>query len=85
MLFVALARRYGLKPYRHRRQRHTSVTLRVSPRFRDETLWPELIKLDRELMSQLDSITKQEIEKAIHQDTSDAAEREEHLALPETS
>lgn len=83
MLFVALARRYGLKPYRYRRQRYTTVTLRVSPRFSDETLWPEFLKLDRELMAQLDTLTQQVIAQAIHADTSDAVEREGQLSLPD--
>src|SRR5262245_20487343 len=39
-LFVALCRRYGLKPYRYRRQRLTTVVLRVPRGFVDEVLWP---------------------------------------------
>src|SRR5512138_501765 len=42
-LFMALARRYGLKPYRYRRQRHTTVMLRVPERFVRDTLWPEFV------------------------------------------
>ena len=75
MLFVALARRYGLK--RYRRQVHHGDATRVA----DETLWPEFLKLDRELMSQLDTLTQQVIAQAIHADTSDAVEREGQLAL----
>jgi hypothetical protein len=45
----------------------------------------QFLKLDCELMSQRDAITEQVIEKAIHEDTSDATEREGRLALPETS
>ncbi|HET6150874.1 MAG TPA: hypothetical protein VFH68_25280 [Polyangia bacterium] len=41
-LFMALARRYGLKPFRYRRQRYTTVMVRVSKRFVDRTLWPEV-------------------------------------------
>src|SRR5437868_11278051 len=78
-LFNALARRYGLTPYRYRRQRYTTVVLKVSPRFSDETLWPEFIKLDRELMAQLDEITKSVISSAIHDDVSDAQERDGQL------
>jgi len=85
MLFSALARRYGLKPYRYRRQRYTTVILRVSPRFSNETLWPEFLKLDRELMAQLDEITKQVIASAIHHDTSEPTEREGQLSLPGSS
>ena len=59
--------------------------LRVSPRFSDETLWPEFIKLDRELMSQLDAITERVISSAIHAETSDATAGDGQLALPEGS
>lgn len=37
-VFLALVRRYGLKPYRRREQRHTTVMLRVTKRIVDETL-----------------------------------------------
>ena len=40
-LFLALCRRYGLKPYRLNRQRVTTVMLRVPKRFVDQVLWPE--------------------------------------------
>ncbi len=40
-VFVALLRRYRIKPYRYSRQRYTTVMARVSERFVDETLWPE--------------------------------------------
>jgi len=40
-VFVALLRRYGIRPYRYPRQRHTTVMARVSKRFLDGTLWPE--------------------------------------------
>ena len=37
-LFTALLRRYGLKPYRYRRQRYTMVKVRVPKSFVDQTL-----------------------------------------------
>ena len=40
-LFTALWRRYGLEPYRHRRQRHTRVVVRAPRSFVHSTLWPE--------------------------------------------
>ena len=40
-LFMALSRRYGLKPYRYRRQRHTTVVIRAPKGFIDTVLWPE--------------------------------------------
>ncbi len=40
-VFVALLRRYGIRPYRYRRQRYTTVMAKVSQRFVDDTLWPQ--------------------------------------------
>src|ERR1017187_3286696 len=37
-LFSALCRRHGLEPYRYKRQRHTTVIVRVSRSFVDQTL-----------------------------------------------
>ncbi len=45
-LFVALCRRYGLKPYRYRRQRLTTVAPREPRGFADQVLWPEFIELN---------------------------------------
>lgn len=38
-LFSALCRRYGLKPFRYKRQRSTTVMVRVPLTFLDRTLW----------------------------------------------
>ena len=43
-VFMALLRRYGLKPYRYHAQRYTTVMVQVPKRFVDETLWPEFQK-----------------------------------------
>ena len=40
-LFVALLRRYGIRPYRYRGQRRTTVMARLNRRFVNDTLWPE--------------------------------------------
>src|SRR3712207_5092194 len=52
-LFLALCRRYGLKPYRLYRQRVTTVMLRVPKRFVDQVLWPEFQELNAALMQYL--------------------------------
>ncbi len=39
-VFVALLRRYGIRPFRYRRQRFTTVMARASKSFVDGTLWP---------------------------------------------
>jgi len=74
-LFIALARRYHLKPYRYARQRRTSVTVRAPARFVNETLWPEFCELDRTLQSYLHDITERVIADTISQDASDVEVR----------
>ncbi|MEQ1890964.1 MAG: hypothetical protein ABL998_00340 [Planctomycetota bacterium] len=74
-LFVALARRYGLQPYREHGQRRTTVMLRTSPKFIDETLWPEFVELQQELSRQLEAVTLRIIHQAVHADTEEAAEQ----------
>ena len=73
-LFVALLRRYGVRPYRYQRQRHTTVMARVSRSFVDETLWPEFVALDAALTEHLDRVTEAIIAEAIAGDTSEAEE-----------
>lgn len=74
-LFLALARRYELKPYRERGQRHTTVMIRAPRRFVDETLWPEFRELDDTLRSFLNEVTDRVIRDEIHGDRSDAEEQ----------
>ena len=75
-LLLALARRYDLSPYRRRGQRATTVMLRACPSFVDGTLWPEFQQLHAVLHRYLDEVTRQVIERAVHPDASEAAERE---------
>jgi hypothetical protein len=48
-LFLALARRYGLRPYRLYRQRRTTVMLTVPESFVTEVFWPEFEQLNEAL------------------------------------
>ena len=73
-LFLALCRRYGLKPYRLHRQRGTTVMLRVPKRFVDQVLWPEFQELNAALMQYLNEVTTRVIREEVHCDTSEAAE-----------
>ena len=77
-LFMALLRRYGLKPYRYSRQRYSTVMARVSKGFVDETLWPEYQRLSATLNEYLSEVTERIIAEAIHQDSTEATE------IPET-
>ncbi|MCB1098218.1 MAG: hypothetical protein KDN22_21785 [Verrucomicrobiae bacterium] len=71
-LFSALVRRHGLRPFRYKNQRYTTVMVWVSKRFVDETLWPEFEKLDDILTNYLSSITDNLINKHIHKNSGEA-------------
>lgn len=81
-LFLALCRRYGLKPYRLYRQRHSTVMLRAPRQFLDEVLWPEFQELQQILLAYLDDITNRVIREEIFADTSEATEMGPGLLSP---
>ena len=72
-VFVALLRRYGLKPYRYHRQRYTTVMAQVPKRFVEDTLWPEFEKIDAELQLYLKQVTDRIVHRVLHEDSSEAA------------
>jgi hypothetical protein len=39
-ILLALLRRYDLKPYRYRNQRHTTIMVKAPASFLNDTLWP---------------------------------------------
>ena len=73
-LFLALSRRYGLQPYRYRRQRLTTVMVRVPRGFVDQVLWPEFQELNKALVHYLNEVTLRVIRDEVHGDASEAAE-----------
>jgi hypothetical protein len=73
-LLMALCRRYGLTPFRYRGQRRTTLNVKVSQRFAEETLWPEFQQLSAVLRRHIDDLTDRVIMTAIHGDVSDATE-----------
>jgi hypothetical protein len=81
-LFLALCRRYGLKPYRLYRQRHSTVMLRAPRKFLDEVLWPEFQELQQVLLAYLDEITNRVIREEIFADVSEATEMGPSLPSP---
>ncbi len=84
-VFVALLRRYGIRPYRYSGQRYTTVMARVSKRFVDETLWPEFQEISETLRSYLSGVTDRVVQKVIHQDSSEAEVIEKPKQLPLSS
>lgn len=81
-VLLALCRRYGLEPYRYRGQRHTTVMVKVSSRFVDETLWPEFQELSETLRTYLSEVTDRVVAEVLHEDRSEATVVEEGGQLP---
>ena len=73
-LFVALCRRYGLRPYRHPRQKRSTIMVRLPRGFSDQILWPEFVQLNEVLRAHLHDITLKLIRDHVHADTGDAEE-----------
>ena len=73
-LFIALCRRYGLKPFRERGRRYSTIQVRAPKAFHDRTLWPEFLALSGELEKHLDELTDRVIREAIHEDVTEAPE-----------
>jgi hypothetical protein len=78
-LFMALCRRYGLKPYRYRRQRRSTLMVRAPRHFAEQVLWPEFSDLDNDLRAYLQEVTLKLIREQVFADTSEAAEVPEAL------
>ncbi len=76
-LFLALCRRYGLKPYRYPRQRYSSVVLRAPKSFINNTLWPEFLQLKDALDEYLNEATERIIRDEVF---GNAEEAEEHAS-----
>jgi len=71
-LFLALLRRYGIRPYRLPRQRRTTVMARVPVSFVDEILWPQFKELSETLHEYLSEVTDRVIRDGIYSDPSEA-------------
>ena len=80
-VFIALLRRYGIKPYRYRGQRYTTVMARVPERFVNETLWPEFVEVSRTLRNYLFDVTERIVSQVICQDNSEADVMEDTAQL----
>jgi len=74
-LFAALCRRYGLEPYRYKRQRYTTVMVRCPRSFVDRTLWPEYLELKEALDEYLSEATERIIREEVFRDAREAPER----------
>ena len=81
-LFVALCRRYGLKPFRERGRRSSTIQVRAPRTFHVKTLWPQFRSLSEQLEAHLNDVTNRVIREAIHNDVTEAPEAPDAKALP---
>jgi hypothetical protein len=73
-LLVALARRYGLRPYRYPRQRRTTVMIRIAERFMRETFLPEYQEMAKALTEHLNAVTERVVAEVLNADRSEPTE-----------
>ncbi len=76
-LFVALCRRYGLRPFRYRRMHRQTIIITAPKRFVEQVLWPEFEELSAALTAYLSEITERVIREEVHGETGDADEVDE--------
>jgi hypothetical protein len=74
-LFCALCRRYGLEPYRYKRQRYNTVIVRAPQSFINNTLWPEYVELQMALDEYLAEATQRIIREEVYRDAGEANEQ----------
>lgn len=73
-LFIALCRRYGLKPFRYARMHRQTVMVRAPASFVNATLWPEFEDLSQALTAHLHEVTRKIIQEEVHGSAQDAEE-----------
>ena len=71
-LLVALARRYGLEPYRYRRQRYSTLVVKASERFLLQTFLPEYDAMSETLHEHLTAVTKRVVAEVLNADKREA-------------
>ena len=76
-LFVALCRRYGLRPFRYRRMHRQTIIIKAPKTFVEQVLWPEFEELNAALIAYLSEITERVIREEVHGETGDADEVDE--------
>ena len=76
-LFVALCRRYGLRPFRYRRMHQQTIIIRAPKSFVEQVLWPEFEELSSALTAYLSEITERVIREEVHGETGDVDEVDE--------
>ncbi len=62
-LLIAICRKYGVKPYRYHRQKHTTVMIKINQAFLTKVLWKEYEKHSMLLNELVEGITDELISK----------------------
>ncbi|MGH6814682.1 MAG: hypothetical protein ACREC6_03165 [Hyphomicrobiaceae bacterium] len=73
-LFVALCRRYGLRPYRYPRMKRQTLVVRVPPTFLNTILWPQFREIDAALHEYLAGVTDRVIRTEVYGRSGEAEE-----------
>ena len=71
-LFIALCRRYGIRPYRYPRMRRQSIVISAPQSFIDDVLWSEFEQINDALVDYLAEITDKVIREEVFGTTEDA-------------
>ena len=69
---VAVCRKHGVRPYRYRRQRRTSVVVRAREREFNRVVWPEYSRLQNELESYFEDVTDHLVNRVMGSDGDDS-------------
>jgi hypothetical protein len=80
-LFIALCRRYGIRPFRYRRMHMQTVIVKAPRSFVDGVLWPEFQELSSALTTYLAEITEKLIREEVHGEMREAEEIDEPRRL----
>lgn len=80
-LLLALARRYGLKPYRYRRQRYSTLQIRAPEQFLLEVFLPEYDRMVEVLEEHLNALTQRVVAETLSADVSEPPEQDEPAQL----
>jgi hypothetical protein len=80
-LFIALCRRYGIRPFRYPRMHRQTVLIRAPASFVRQVLLPEFKELSDALTSHLMEITDKIIREEVHEAAQDAEVVEEPRRL----
>lgn len=74
-LLVALCRRYGVQPFRYKRQRYTTVMVRAKRSLFEGQIWPEYLELRDALNEYLEQATERIIREEVFGETGEASEQ----------